>query len=201
MDIGILGGTFDPIHLGHIKMAEAAYNGLALDKVLFMPTSNPPHKTGITDSEHRINMIRLAIKDYKHFEMSDIEIMRKGIIYTADTLEYLTKTYPDNRYIFIMGADSLFDITKWFRPDKVMEYATLAVCARDDADPGNLYDYREFLVEKYNADIVILNFSCVDISSSKIRTCLYTDYSMVKDYISEEVYNYIIKEGLYRDEI
>ncbi len=201
MNIGILGGTFDPVHNGHIKMAETAYKSLLLDKVIFIPVSNPPHKSNITDSVHRINMINLAINGISYFEMSDMEIMRKGISYTADTLENLVKLHPDNKYVFILGADSLFYITEWHRPDKIMKYAKLAVCARDDADYRKLDDYRQFLVRKYNADIIILDFPCIDISSSGIRNSISKGVKPDKNYISDNVYNYIIKEGLYKNEI
>lgn len=203
MNIGILGGTFDPVHAGHIKMAKTAYKNLALDKVVFVPTNNPPHKSEITDSVHRINMVRLATSDFPHFEVSDMEIFRKGTVYTADTLEYLVNKYPENSYVFILGADSLLYINDWYRPDKIMKYARLAVCARDDAysESSKLNDCRESLIRRYNADIVILDFKCVDISSSEIRKNIYNNPELVKSYISDDVYSYIVKEGLYKNEI
>lgn len=203
MNVGILGGTFDPVHKGHIKMAGAAYDGLNLDKVIFMPTNNPPHKNKITDFRHRMNMVKLAVRPFSYIEVSDMEMLREGTIYTADTLEYLTDKYPENDYVFIMGADSLLYIDKWYRPDKIMKYASLAVCARDCAESGSakLNDCIRFLTEKYNADITMLDFTCIDISSSEIRKNIYNASERVKNCISDDVYNYIIKEGLYRDEI
>ncbi len=203
MDIGILGGTFDPIHIGHIKMAETAYKSLALDKVVFIPTNNPPHKNKITGAVHRMNMVKLATSKISYFEVSDMEILRKSTVYTADTLEYLVNKHADNSYVFILGADSLLYIDEWYRPDKIMKYAKIAVCARDNAYSGShiLDERRKYLVRRYNADITILDFDCVDISSSDIRKNIYDPSNAVREYISDDVYDYIVKEGLYKDEI
>ena len=129
MRIGILGGTFNPIHLGHIELARTAYRELNLDKVWFMPSKNPPHKDNdsIASETDRVNMINLAIQDYDYFEVSDIELKREGITYTSDTLEYLQEKYSEDTFYFIIGADSLINIEKWHRPDMLFRLTTFVV--------------------------------------------------------------------------
>ena len=110
--IGIMGGTFDPIHMGHLILGEKAYEQLGLDKVLFMPCGNPPHKRnrkGRATDEQRAEMVRLAIKDNPHFELSLIEMHEEGYTYTYRTLEQLNAANPDTEYYFIIGADSLYN--------------------------------------------------------------------------------------------
>ena len=103
--IGIMGGTFNPIHNGHIKLADTAYKELSLDKIWFMPSKIPPHKDNstIVDEQHRVNMINLAISDYDYFELSELELKREGTTYTSQTLEYLSEYYPDDIFYFIIG--------------------------------------------------------------------------------------------------
>ena len=110
MKTGIMGGTFDPIHNGHILIARSAYEKVGLDKVLFMPSGNSYMKKNVLDVSKRVEMVRLAIADFPYFELSSIEAQRQGNTYTYDTLEQLTKQNPKDEYYFIMGADSLFSI-------------------------------------------------------------------------------------------
>ncbi len=119
--IGIMGGTFNPIHFAHLILAESAYEELNLDKILFMPSKKPPHKLNesIESDEHRIQMIQLAIKSNPHFDLSCVELEREGITYTADTLEELNRNYPQDEFYFIIGADSLFQIEDWWHPEQI----------------------------------------------------------------------------------
>ena len=117
--IGIMGGTFDPVHVGHLILGEAAYRQFSLERVWFMPSGNPPHKrdrTGGATDEQRVEMVRLAISDNPHFRLSLIEMYEDGYSYTYRTLEYLRKQYPDTEFYFIIGGDSLFEFNHW--PDK-----------------------------------------------------------------------------------
>ena len=130
--IGIMGGTFDPIHIGHLKLAQYAQNQIGLDKILFMPSGNSYMKRNVSDTQKRVKMVTLAIQDYPSFELSLIEVEKSGNTYTCETLETLTKMNPDSHYYFIMGADSLFQIEKWRHPERIFELATLVCAVRDD---------------------------------------------------------------------
>ncbi len=201
MRIGIMGGSFDPIHKGHIAVADAVYKELKLNKILFMPSGNPPHKKLITDAQNRFDMIELAIKDYDYFEASDYELCREGTIYTADTLVSLRKDYPDNQYTFIIGADSLFYLKNWYRPDIILKNADIAVCARDNST-ADMIENAISEIKQTNQDAVfhVIDFECVDISSNEIRQGMYTDLE-IRKYIPDDVYSYIIRKGLYKNEV
>ena len=126
--IGIMGGTFDPIHNGHIMLGRQAYAEYNLDEVWYMPSGQPPHKKGrhVTESAERCHMVKLAIQDIPYFVFSDFEVRRTGKnTYTAETLALLGEKYPDVHFYFIVGADSLFEIEKWYHPEEVMARATL----------------------------------------------------------------------------
>lgn len=205
--IGIMGGTFNPIHLGHIKLAQTAYEQLELDTVWFMPSKNPPHKNNdsIASEEDRLMMVSLAIKDYDHFKISDIELKREGTTYTSYTLEYLQslresdKNYTDNEYFFIVGADSIFNIESWNRPHILFKLATFVAACRDDVDTKLLTKQCNYLKDKYNALIHIINMNRVSISSSYIRTCYKTngcDFNY-KEYVHPSIHKYILDNNLY----
>ncbi len=205
--IGIMGGTFNPIHLGHIKLAQTAYEQLNLDTIWFMPSKNPPHKdtTDIVSEEDRVAMLKLAIKDFNYFQFSDIELNRDGTTYTSYTMEYLhtlsetDKNYATNKYFFIVGADSIFNIESWNRPEVLFKLTSFAVACRDDVDTISLTNQCNYLKDKYNAHISIISMDKIDISSSYIRQRYRTkDYLYNhKDYVHPDVHTYILKNELY----
>ena len=128
--IGIMGGTFDPIHMGHLILGEKAYEQLHLDKVLFMPSGNPPHKRnrkGRATDEQRVEMVRRAVFGNPHFELSLIEMHENGYTYTYHTLETLKAQSPDTEYYFIIGADSLYSFDTWMEPERICQACTLVV--------------------------------------------------------------------------
>lgn len=118
--IGIMGGTFNPIHNAHLMMAQAAYEQYELDEVWFMPSKNPPHKSQseIVSEEHRSRMVQFAIDDSKHFLFSDIELKRQGTTYTCETLAQCVEEFSDTRFYFILGGDSLCHFEQWYHPEK-----------------------------------------------------------------------------------
>ena len=133
--IGILGGTFNPIHHGHLILGQAAKEEFGLDEILVMPTKNPAYKTisgGVTE-QNRVDMIKLAIAGFSYFRFSDMELNREGTTYTVDTLRALTKENTDCRYYFIMGADSLYQIETWKDPDQIFAMADILVATRNDS--------------------------------------------------------------------
>lgn len=200
-NIGILGGTFDPVHNGHIELAVRAYEEFKLDKVLLMVSKKPPHKKDriITDDLHRINMVKLAVKKFSFMEFSDFEMQRDGYIYTADTLTLLKEKNKTDNYFFIVGGDSIRDFDKWYHPEIILSNATVIAATRNEIN-SDIYDnIINKLLEKYcfvNPDIRKLKINPVDISSSDIRNNFYSD-NHVQKYLDSAVVKYIIDNKLY----
>ena len=201
--IGIMGGTFNPIHNGHISLADTAYKEFNLDRVWFMPSKIPPHKDNstIVDEQHRVKMISLAIKDYDYFTLSELELKREGTTYTSYTLEYLKDVYPNDEFFFIVVADSIFNIESWNRPTVLFKLAHFIVACRDDIDYKQLEEQCRYLQMKYDAKISIIHMEKMDISSSYIRQ-MYCNKNKLDDfnyYVDKGVNDYILSKGLYCD--
>ncbi|TMD32327.1 MAG: nicotinate (nicotinamide) nucleotide adenylyltransferase [Chloroflexi bacterium] len=129
--IGVLGGTFDPIHIGHVAAARTAMDCARLDRVIFMPTGRPPHRPpAAASAEHRLEMTRLATADEAHFDVSDLELRRSGASFTSDTLRELRALYPSNEFFLILGWDAARLFSSWHEPDQVRSLATIVVVAR-----------------------------------------------------------------------
>ena len=139
--IGIMGGTFDPIHIGHLILGETAYHQFHLDRILFMPAGNPPHKkvreNRATDRQ-RVDMVRLAIASNPHFSLSLEEMHREGYTYTYRTLERLKDQNPDTEYYFILGADSLYTFDEWREPERILRACTILVGTRNHTSDEKL---------------------------------------------------------------
>jgi nicotinate-nucleotide adenylyltransferase len=198
--VGIMGGTFDPIHIGHLILAENAYEKYHLDSVLMMPNGDPPHKTEhiITPSRHRIRMVQLAIEDNGHFELSTAETEGGGLKYTCVTLEALKSKNPNTEYYFILGADSLFSIEKWREPEKIFRLCTVLAATRYHLEDRKIENQIEYLSRKYCARIARLDTPNIDVSSRMIRT-LVTEKKTIKYYVPKDVEQYIYKNNLYRN--
>ena len=197
--VGIMGGTFDPIHIGHLILGENAYLQLGLDKVIFMPSGNPPHKRnreGRASDMQRMDMVKLAIATNTHFEISDIEMNEEGYSYTFRTLERLNAEHPDTRYYFIIGADSLFDFDGWMNPQRICDACTLVVATRNHTSNMQLDAAITHVREKFNADIVKLDTENIDCSSRQIRSWVEAGHT-VKYYVPDTVINYISTDGVY----
>lgn len=197
--IGIMGGTFNPIHQGHLQMADAALKQAKLDQIWFMPSKLPPHKRtmDILDEKDRSEMIRLAIRQKKAFVFSDFELQREGITYTAETLRLLQNLHPEHQYYFIMGGDSFFQLETWYLPQEIMKRAVILAVSRDGIKEAEMRKQAGELKRKYQADIQLLHMPKADISSSEIRTRLQRGES-VRDLVPEPVREYIIEQGLYQ---
>lgn len=191
--IGILGGTFNPIHNGHLMLAKEAYEQHNLDKVWIMVSPNPPHKAGTTivDVSHRNNMVKAAITPFDFMEFSDYEQRREGFIYTAETLTLLKKDYPENEYYFIIGGDSLENIEKWYHPEIVLANCILLAAGRDELFNEALINRINELNAKYNADIRMVKMTPMDVSSTEVRAGDFED-------IPESVRSYIDENHLYK---
>lgn len=196
--IGIMGGTFNPVHYGHLFLAEQAYEQLGLDQILFMPSKNPPHKEKpeqVTEQQ-RVDMITLAIKDNPHFEVSAFELEREGMTYTADTLTLLTEQNPDTEYYFIVGADSLFYMQKWWKPQTIFDLCTVVAAGRDHSDKEQLQQQADLLVRKYHGRIRLIDMPTIQIASAVIRDRVAHKQS-IRYYLPDEVNRYITNNKLY----
>lgn len=197
--IGIMGGTFNPIHIGHLILGQTALEQFQLDKVLFMPTKNPPHKRNdnIVDDAIRAEMVWIAIKDNPHFELSTFEMDREGITYTVDTLIQLTKQNPDEEYYFIVGADSLFYIDRWKEPATIFELSKLLAAVRGQTTNKDMLQKIAELNETFHASVELLNSPNIDISSTVIRERVKNGME-IQYYVVPDVARYIQINNLYR---
>jgi nicotinate-nucleotide adenylyltransferase len=192
---GLLGGTFDPVHMGHLLLAEHAREALALDQVLFVPAGEPWRKghREITPAEHRLAMLRLAVAGNDALGITDIELRREGPSYTADTLEALAGERLDDEFYFILGADALADLPHWRDPERIVRHATLAVAPReeDEVELG-------WLAERGLASrVVTFAFPRIDVSSTDVRRRAAAGLS-VRYMVPDGVAAYIVAQGLYR---
>lgn len=198
MKIGIMGGTFNPIHNGHLLIAENAHDQFDLDEVWFMPAGIPPHKQnmGILDKEIRCELILQAIKDVTYFSLERREVDDAKISYTYLTLTDLKDEYPENEFYFIMGADSLAYFDKWKKPDIILEKAAILVAVRDELDTENVNDKIEQIKKIYNGNIFPIVTPNFCVSSAEIRRRIETGRS-IRFLVPEAVQKIIKEQNLY----
>lgn len=198
--VGIMGGTFNPIHNGHLILAKEAQKAANLDKILFIPSGVPWLKadTNVLPGSFRSEMTKLAIDNEENFELSLIEIERAGNSYSYETVLALKEMNPDTDYYFIMGADSLMTIDKWVNPDILMKECTLLVAVRDDCDVNALNIRIDLLSKCFEAKIQVVPMHRYDISSSEIRRLVNENLS-ISNYVPEKVEKYILEHGLYKE--
>ena len=199
--IGIIGGTFDPIHIGHLIIAQNAVTQYHLDQILFIPTGLSPHKDDkeIEQSAHRLEMIRLSIKNNPDFYFSAMEINAARTSYTYLTLQEFHRTYPDWELYFIMGADSLDYLDKWMEPAEICRLATLLVAIRDDLDMNRIKDKAAELKRLYEADIRPIITPNVSVSSHNIRERVAKG-EPIRYLVTPEVEEYIAHQCLYQED-
>lgn len=194
MKTGIFGGAFNPVHNGHLALAEQYKKALSLDRIIFIPTANPPHKSSdeLIDGKHRINMLGLCVGENEL--VSDIEFMRDGKSYTYLTIRELKEKYPDDEFFLIVGADQFFYFEKWYKFEEILSACTVVTAAREK----NQYDEMlEFKAEHPKLkDVVVSEFDVIDISSSQIRDMIKNGED-VSYYIPESVNRYIKEHRLY----
>lgn len=189
--LGIFGGTFDPIHVGHLIVAELARCLLPLDRVLFVPARIPPHKGSVpTDPDHRLRMTDLATRDNPAFEVTDLELHRDGPSYTVETLRDLRERNPeDTRHYLLMGADSARDLETWKDHEVLLEEATVVVLARAGVRSADL-------PERVERRATILATPVIEICSSDIRRRVREGGS-IRYLVTDPVERYVRSEGLY----
>lgn len=199
LKIGICGGTFDPIHMGHLVIAEMVRCEMNLDKVLFIPSGMPPHKdlNVVTNPMHRLNMVKCAVQGNPYFEAVDIEVKRKGYTYTVDTLNELHKIYPSNTaFYYIIGADVVMDLLTWKRHDEVFALTKFVAVMRTGYLDNDFNEKINALRQKYDLDIKSIEAPLIEISSTMIRERISKNQS-IKYLVSECVEEYIKKNELY----
>lgn len=198
--IGVLGGTFDPIHVGHLAAAEDAAWQLSLDLVLFVPNNVPPHKQdrAVSATAHRVAMVEAAVRDNLLFAVSRIEVDRDGPSYTLDTMRQLRSQLGDAvGIIFLAGRDALTDLHTWNQPDQLLEEFELAFLCRPGADPVE-WEWIEARFPDLRARVQILDVPELEISSSDIRTRVRQSRP-IRYYVTAPVHEYIEAHSLYRD--
>lgn len=196
--IGIMGGTFNPIHTGHLLLAETARDTHLLDLVLFLPSGNSYMKDAveIADKESRVEMTRLAISDNPHFGLSLLEVGREGESYTYETLLALRKAEPESDYFFITGADCLFTIETWKCPELIFQNCTLLAAVRDDKNTNELIAQITHLKNKFKARIHLLPMKEIGISSTDIREKIKQGQS-IRYMVPQKVIAYLETHHLY----
>lgn len=199
-DKGLFGGTFDPIHFGHLYIAQEALNKLKLDSILFMPTGNPPHKTTRkkTDALIRYELVNIAIKDKEKFILSSFEVNSEGLSYTYKTLEYLKLKEPETNWFLITGVDCLMELDSWKNVDDIFKLCTLVVFNRLGYEKDSILKQRKAVEEKYNVKIKYLDINPIDISSTNIKSML-KEGKNVSHLLPANVLNKILELGLYKD--
>ncbi len=187
MKVGLLGGTFDPPHLGHLTLAQGVLEACQLDEVWFMPSHRPPHKNGndITDNHYRVDMVQLAIAGNPDFKISLIEFERNGRSFTIDTIEILKANYPHFDFYFIIGGDMIEDLPNWHRIDELSDLISFIGVNRPGYDPDK---------ERYKVSLI--DVPQIDVSSSEIRKDLNLGRSG-RYLLPESVRTFIEEKGLY----
>ncbi len=192
MRIGVLGGTFDPPHVGHLLLAADAREALKLDRLIFIPVWAQPFKVGtppVASALDRLEMVRLAVADDANYAVDDAEINRKGLSYTVDTLEHLAERYKGAQLFLLMGQDTLAGFPQWRNPERIQELATLALMMRSGAQ--DVGDWRTA------ENVVTVSTRRVDVSSTEIRERRRAKKS-IKGFVPESVEMFIEARGLYR---
>ena len=192
MKIAILGGTFDPPHLGHLILADTVITNCNYDKVIFIPAKIPPHKniSGEASNEDRLNMLKLSIENDERFLLDEYELNNDGVSYTINTLNYLYKNYDiEGKIGLIIGADLIKDFDKWREPKKIAEISNITVVNRED--DKNLYKEN---IDKYNINVIMA--PRIDISSSLIRNRI-KEKKGFRYFVKDKVYDYIVSKNLY----
>jgi len=198
MKIGILGGTFNPIHIGHLIVAEHIREFFPLDKVIFIPAGVPPHKKHVETWNDRFNMVNLSIMTNPNFLVSSIEIEREGNSFTIDTIKILKYNYVNDDLFFIIGADSLLDLKNWHKFDELLKLVKFIVVGRECISEKSILDNIEQLKSSYGSNIYYLWAPLINVSSTEIRKKVNNNKS-IKYLVTESVENYINEHELYKE--
>ena len=196
--LGIMGGTFDPIHNGHIQMAQKCMEKFALDEVIFLPAGEPPHKRNyaVTDKYKRLEMTRLAVKEIPGFSVSDIEIERSGYTYTIDSMRELGQIYKNARFFYIIGADTLGELYTWRNIEEVARLTKFLVVGRSNIPSEALHNAAARVREDFGGQLLDAQFNGPELSSTFIRD-LARKGAPLEGYVPLNVARYIKENNIY----
>ena len=200
MKKAILGGSFNPIHKGHLKMADSAHDQFDLDDIVVMPNKTTYYKENMefVSDEHRLNMIRSAIQDIPYLSVSDMEIVRGGVTRTIDTIREFKALYPDSELYFIIGGDSLEWVDRWVSADELLASVVFLTAVRGKTDIKRSKDIISRIKSEHpKSKIELLNMDDYPISSSEIREKIKIGENP-SEMLPEKVYNYIVEHNLYK---
>lgn len=197
--IGIMGGTFNPIHMGHLLLAEWVKSEAGLEEIWLVPNgvSYMKESQEVAPAEDRLRMTELAIKRNRSFKCLDLEVKRGGYTYSYETLEELTRAYPGDTFYFILGADCLFTLETWKYPERIFRCCRLIVAVRDDVSLEIMTEKKEELEQRYGGEILLLPFVRMSLSSTKIRERIRQGKS-VRYMVPDSVLTYIEGKRLYK---
>lgn len=196
--VGIMGGSFNPIHQGHLVVANEVLNIYNFDKIIFIPAGKPPHKNDLeTTPWDRYMMTQIAILSNNRFVVSDIEVKRTGKSYTLDTMLQLREMYPDTEFYFITGTDAVIDIPNWHEPEKLLNLCKFIAVSRPGVDTGVIESKIKEIKDNFNGHIELMQVPMLQISSTDIRERIKNGIS-AKYLLPESVEQYIMKKNLYR---
>lgn len=198
--IGVVGGTFDPIHVGHLMLAEWAADAAGLEQVWFIPTGQSYMKAdrSIQPGHERLHMVRLAVEGNDRLKCLDLEIERGGYTYSYETVEELHELYPEHQFYFIEGADCLFTMENWKCPERLLAGCTILAAVRGDVSLQRLEEKRTELLARFGGEILLMPFLQMSISSTEIRRRLSYGES-VRYMVPDKVLQYILQKGLYHE--
>lgn len=197
--IGIMGGTFNPIHMGHLMLSEWARSEFELDEIWLIPTgiSYMKSEQEVASGEDRLQMVRLAVEGNPYYRCLDLELRRQGYTYSYETLEELKRQYPGDDFFFIVGADCLFTMENWKSPERIFRCCRLIAAVRNDASPEAMEQKKRELEERFDGEILLLPFLRMSISSTEIRNRICQGKS-VRYLVPDSVLTYIEEKELYK---
>lgn len=197
--IGIMGGTFNPIHMGHLLLAEWAREEATLDEIWLIPSGISYMKKAqeVASAEDRLRMTELAAEGNEHFRCLDLEVKRDGYTYSYETLEELNRTYPEDEFYFILGADCLFNLENWKFPERILSCCTLIAAVRDETSLEELSEKKAELERRFGGKILLMPFVRLSLSSTEIRQRIREGMS-VRYMTPDKVLSYMEEKGLYR---
>ena len=194
--IGMMGGTFNPPHNGHLHAARQAAKAMQFDRFLLIPDNVPPHKQmphGSANKEQRLQMTQLMAQEIPAAEVCDMELRRGGRSYTVDTLREIKAAHPDSELYFVIGTDMLLTLDKWREPEQICKLAHLVTVARDNEDHAALQNKAQWLKDTWGADVTIIDCPALTVSSTDVRA----DRELCRQMVPAAVFDYIEKQGLY----